>query len=37
VNGELRVRERQLQGNAFGGLDTRWQMWQNLFKSHADS
>jgi 5-methylthioadenosine/S-adenosylhomocysteine deaminase len=37
VNGELRVRERQLQGDAFGGLDTRWQMWQNLFKSHADS
>ncbi len=37
VNGELRLRERELQGNAFSALDTRWQIWQNSFKSHADS
>jgi 5-methylthioadenosine/S-adenosylhomocysteine deaminase len=36
VNGELRLRERELQGKAFSGLDTRWQIWQNSLKSHAD-
>jgi 5-methylthioadenosine/S-adenosylhomocysteine deaminase len=37
VNGELRVREGKLLGEAFSALDTRWQMWQNSFKSHADA
>ena len=36
VNGELRLRERELQGKVFSGLDTRWQIWQNSLKSHAD-
>jgi 5-methylthioadenosine/S-adenosylhomocysteine deaminase len=37
VNGELRVSDGELQPSAFSALDTRWHMWQNLFKSHADS
>jgi 5-methylthioadenosine/S-adenosylhomocysteine deaminase len=37
VGGELRLRERELQGNAFSALDTRWHLWQNSLKSHADS
>jgi 5-methylthioadenosine/S-adenosylhomocysteine deaminase len=37
INGELRVRDGELQGSAFSGLDTRWQLWQNALKSHADS
>jgi 5-methylthioadenosine/S-adenosylhomocysteine deaminase len=37
VNGELRVREGKLLGEAFTALDTRWQMWQNCLKSHADA
>ena len=37
VEGELRVREGQLQNEAFDGLDTRWRLWQNSLKSHADS
>ncbi len=37
VNGELRVREGKLLGEAFSALDTRWQMWQNSLKSHADA
>jgi 5-methylthioadenosine/S-adenosylhomocysteine deaminase len=37
VNGELRVREGNLQNGAFAGLDTRWQLWQNALESHADS
>jgi 5-methylthioadenosine/S-adenosylhomocysteine deaminase len=37
VNGVLRVRERELQGSAFSALDTKWRIWQNSFKSHADS
>lgn len=37
VNGELRVLHGELQGDAFAGLDTRWRIWQNSFKSHADS
>jgi 5-methylthioadenosine/S-adenosylhomocysteine deaminase len=37
VNGELRVREGKLQGETFFGLDTRCQIWQNSFKSHADA
>ena len=37
VGGELRVEEGQLRDEGFLRLDTRWQMWQNLFKSHADT
>jgi 5-methylthioadenosine/S-adenosylhomocysteine deaminase len=37
VNGELRVRDGNLQNAALIGLDTRWQLWQNALKSHADS
>jgi 5-methylthioadenosine/S-adenosylhomocysteine deaminase len=37
VNGELRVREGNLQNGAFAGLDTRCQLWQNALESHADS
>jgi 5-methylthioadenosine/S-adenosylhomocysteine deaminase len=36
VNGALRVRDRELQGSGFAGLDTRWHIWQNSLKSHAD-
>ena len=37
INGEARVRDGALLPEAFSGLDTRWQMWQNALKSHADS
>ena len=37
VNGELRVADGKLVGDAFSALDTRWRIWQNSFKSHADS
>jgi len=37
VNGELRVADGKLLGDAFSALDTRWRIWQNSFKSHADS
>src|SRR5882672_694447 len=37
VNGELLVRDGVLRGGAFSGLDTRWQLWQNALKKHADS
>jgi 5-methylthioadenosine/S-adenosylhomocysteine deaminase len=36
VNGELRVRDGELQ-NGFAALDTRWRIWENAFKSHADT
>jgi 5-methylthioadenosine/S-adenosylhomocysteine deaminase len=37
IAGERRVREGTLPGEAFSGLDTRWELWQNALKSHADS
>ena len=37
ISGERRVAERKLLPEAFSGLDTRWQMWQNVLRSHADS
>jgi 5-methylthioadenosine/S-adenosylhomocysteine deaminase len=37
VTGELRVSEGNLQNESFAGLDTRWHLWQNSLKSHADS
>lgn len=37
VDGELRVRDGELQNAAFSRLDTRWQLWQNALESHADS
>jgi 5-methylthioadenosine/S-adenosylhomocysteine deaminase len=37
VAGEARVIDGQLRDDAFIGLDTRWQLWQNALKSHADS
>jgi 5-methylthioadenosine/S-adenosylhomocysteine deaminase len=36
VDGELLLRDGQLK-NADSSLDTRWQIWQNSLKSHADS
>ncbi|HXM80572.1 MAG TPA: TRZ/ATZ family hydrolase [Burkholderiales bacterium] len=36
VDGELLVRDGALQ-SALSGLDTRWQLWQNALKKHADS
>jgi 5-methylthioadenosine/S-adenosylhomocysteine deaminase len=37
IGGVLQVRDGALQNSAFSGLDTRWQLWQNALKSHADS
>jgi 5-methylthioadenosine/S-adenosylhomocysteine deaminase len=40
VDGEPRVVDGRLHhdpASAPGGLDTRWQIWQNALKSHADS
>lgn len=40
VDGEPRVVDGRLESDlisAPGGLDTRWQIWQNALKSHADS
>jgi 5-methylthioadenosine/S-adenosylhomocysteine deaminase len=37
VAGEARVIGGRLREDAFIGLDTRWQLWQNALKSHADS
>ncbi len=41
VDGEARVREGKLLNPALvsgsGGLDSRWQLWQNALESHADS
>jgi 5-methylthioadenosine/S-adenosylhomocysteine deaminase len=36
VDGELRVRDGALESDV-SSLDTRWQLWQNSFESHADS
>jgi 5-methylthioadenosine/S-adenosylhomocysteine deaminase len=37
VNGELQVSEGKLLNPAFSALDTRWGLWQNALKSHADA
>jgi len=37
VAGRMLVREGKLQNPSFSGLDTRWQMWQNALRPHADS
>ena len=40
VDGEPRVVDGRLHhdpASAPGGLDTRWQIWQNALESHADS
>jgi 5-methylthioadenosine/S-adenosylhomocysteine deaminase len=40
VDGELRVSDGELKidpNSSSGGLDTRWQIWQNALESHADS
>jgi 5-methylthioadenosine/S-adenosylhomocysteine deaminase len=37
VNGEARVIDRELQPQAFFGLEKRAQLWQNALRSHADS
>jgi len=38
INGEARLRDGALLPEAFSGLDTRWQMWQNALKrGHAYS
>ncbi len=37
VNGELRVSEGRSHDPVFSALDTRWRLWQNALKSHADT
>jgi len=37
VGGRPLMRERILDAPALNGLDTRWQLWQNAIKKHADS
>jgi 5-methylthioadenosine/S-adenosylhomocysteine deaminase len=37
VDGVLQLRDGVLQNPALRGLDTRWQLWQNALKGHADS
>ena len=37
VDGEPRVREGRLLGEAFGALHSRWQLWQNALGNLADS
>jgi 5-methylthioadenosine/S-adenosylhomocysteine deaminase len=37
VNGEARVVDGELLNPGVFDLDTRWQLWQNALKSHADS
>ena len=37
VGGRLLMRERILDVPALTGLDTRWQLWQNVVKKRADS
>jgi 5-methylthioadenosine/S-adenosylhomocysteine deaminase len=37
IDGELQVSEGNLMNNAFSRLDTRWELWQNALKNHADS
>ena len=37
VDGKMRVRDGKLLGEAFSRLDSRWELWQNALKSHADS
>ena len=37
VDGKMRLAEGRLQNDAFSRLDTRWELWQNALKRHADS
>jgi 5-methylthioadenosine/S-adenosylhomocysteine deaminase len=37
VDGELRISEGNFTNSVFSRLDTRWELWQNALKSHADS
>jgi 5-methylthioadenosine/S-adenosylhomocysteine deaminase len=37
VAGEPLVEDRKLLKPTFSALDTRWELWQNAFKSYADS
>ena len=37
VDGRLQVSGGKLVNKAFSRLDTRWELWQNALKSHADS
>jgi len=37
IDGKLQLRDGNLLNGAFSGLDTRWQLWQNALRSHADS
>lgn len=37
VDGEARIADGETCVAALRGLDTRWQLWQNALKSHADS
>jgi 5-methylthioadenosine/S-adenosylhomocysteine deaminase len=36
IDGALQLREGILLNSAFSALDTRWQLWQNALKNHAD-
>jgi 5-methylthioadenosine/S-adenosylhomocysteine deaminase len=37
VDGKLQVSAGNLVNEAFSRLDTRWELWQNALKGHADS
>jgi 5-methylthioadenosine/S-adenosylhomocysteine deaminase len=37
VDGVPRLREGRLESNVISVLDTRWELWQNALRSHADS
>jgi 5-methylthioadenosine/S-adenosylhomocysteine deaminase len=37
IDGKLQVSGGKLMNEAFSRLDTRWELWQNALKSHADS
>jgi 5-methylthioadenosine/S-adenosylhomocysteine deaminase len=37
ISGERRVHEGALLPEGLSGLDTRWRMWQNALRGHADS
>jgi 5-methylthioadenosine/S-adenosylhomocysteine deaminase len=37
IAGKLLLEDNELQGRAFDGLDTRWELWQNALKTHPAS
>ena len=37
VDGRMQLKEGKLLGEGFSRLESRWELWQNALKSHADS